>query len=54
MNVIDFIRCEHFYCEKRISASKLYVGVAYFPSTMAAREGRQGSARVARKGGREL
>lgn len=37
-------------CERAASV----VQATYFLSTMVAREGRQGSARVARKGGREL
>jgi len=52
LNVIGFIRYERFCCEEHMYASELRA--AYFPSAMAAREGRQGSARVARKGGREL
>lgn len=53
--IIDFIKRERFYREEHINASELHVvRAAYFPSAMAAREGRQGSARVAWKGGREL
>lgn len=46
LDVIGFIRGQRFYCEEHINASELHVvRAAYFKSAMAAREGRQGSAR---------
>lgn len=41
--IIDFIKRERFYRVEHINASELHVvRAAYFPSAMAAREGRQG------------